>query len=331
MADQIVFVQPLHDDDNGAMPLVVEPAVESVIEPFVGALPLRIRERLVRLQRIIDDDDIGTAAGQHAAGRSREPVALTGGDELLHRLTVRRQAAWKELPIPWAHHDAAAIAGELVGEILSVTDAEDLGCGVVLETPGREGDRGHLRFQMARRQVDNKPPDPAFPDRGQLGGDDFEMPVHRQAGLRVEILKAASGESRQVVPQQDLVLGPGQVLKHHCSVFENRALSCSKTFSSASVNSALSGDAGSVCRSVSHAKSSSIFIARKSAVAARLTSWVTMAWRLLTLRRPPFSATRTRLLSASSSSVVKLFAPGGRPPGLPDWPLAKRVCRGGLP
>ena len=34
---------------------------------------------------------------------------------------------------------------------------------------------------------------------------------------------------------------------------------------------------------------------------------------------------------ASSSSVLKFLAPRGRPRGLPDWPLAKRVCRGGLP
>ena len=36
VADEIVFVQPLHDDDDGAMPLVVEPAVEGVVEPLVG-------------------------------------------------------------------------------------------------------------------------------------------------------------------------------------------------------------------------------------------------------------------------------------------------------
>jgi hypothetical protein len=42
----------------------------------------------------------------------------------------------------------------------------------------------------------------------------------------------------------------------------------------------------------------------KSAVAERLTSCVMIAWRLLTLRRPPFSVTVTGSLSASSSSVV---------------------------
>jgi hypothetical protein len=38
-------------------------------------------------------------------------------DELLHYVAVRRQAGRKDLPVPRAHHDGAAIAGELVGEI----------------------------------------------------------------------------------------------------------------------------------------------------------------------------------------------------------------------
>ena len=239
-------MQPLHDDDDGAMPLVVEPAVEGVVEPLVGGLPLRLGERLLRLQRIVDQDDVGAASGQHAAGRGGEPIALAGGDEFLHGLAVRRQAGRKDPPIPRAHHDAAAIAGELVGEFLGIADAEDLGRGVEAETPGRKGDRGHQGFEMARRQVDDQPPDLAFPHRGQLGGDDFEVPVRRQAGLRVEVLEAAPGEGRQVVPQQELVLRLGQDFHRSGFPIEKRALICSRTFSSASLKSEVSGAVGSV-------------------------------------------------------------------------------------
>ena len=139
-----------------------------------------------------------------------------------HRLAVRRQAGPKELSIPRAHHDAAAIARELVGEILGIADAEDLGRRIEPETPGREGDRGHQRFQMSRRQVDDQSADLAFSNLGQLGGDDIEVPVHRQVGLPVEVVKAASGESREVVPQQAVVLGSGEGFEHHGSPFENR-------------------------------------------------------------------------------------------------------------
>ena len=36
MADQIVLVQSLHDDDNRAPRLVVEARIERAVEPFVG-------------------------------------------------------------------------------------------------------------------------------------------------------------------------------------------------------------------------------------------------------------------------------------------------------
>ena len=68
---------------------------------------------------------------------------------------IRRR---KDPPVPGAHHDAAAIAGELVGEVLGIADGEDLRRGVMPQTPGRKGDRGQQGFQMAGRQVDDQPP-----------------------------------------------------------------------------------------------------------------------------------------------------------------------------
>jgi hypothetical protein len=43
-----------------------------------------------------------------------------------------------------------AIARQFVGEILRIADAEDLRRGIMPETPGREGDRGQQRLQVAR-------------------------------------------------------------------------------------------------------------------------------------------------------------------------------------
>ena len=48
VADKIVLVQPLHDDDDGAMPFVVQAAVERVVKPPVGGSSLRLGERLLR-------------------------------------------------------------------------------------------------------------------------------------------------------------------------------------------------------------------------------------------------------------------------------------------
>ena len=58
MADEVVLVQPLHDNDDRAVPLVVEAAVKGVIVPCIGTVSLRCGERLVGLQRVIDDDGL---------------------------------------------------------------------------------------------------------------------------------------------------------------------------------------------------------------------------------------------------------------------------------
>jgi hypothetical protein len=84
------------------------------------------------------------------------------------------------------------------------------------------------------RFIDDQPPDPAFPHIGQLGGDDLDMPVHRELSLRVEVMETTRGEGAEVLPQQRVVLGSGQVLDHRAFGFErwSRAFSCSMTFSS---------------------------------------------------------------------------------------------------
>ena len=73
VTDEVVFVQPLHDDHDGAMALVVEPAVEGVVVPLVGGFPLRVGERFLRLQRIIDQDDVGAASGQDTDDNHQAP------------------------------------------------------------------------------------------------------------------------------------------------------------------------------------------------------------------------------------------------------------------
>jgi hypothetical protein len=49
VADEVVLVQPLHDDDDGAAALVVQPAVERVVVPVIRGFALRVGERLLRL------------------------------------------------------------------------------------------------------------------------------------------------------------------------------------------------------------------------------------------------------------------------------------------
>ena len=194
------------------MLLVVLAAVEGVVEPLVGGLALGVGERLLRLQRIIDQDDVGPQSGQHAAIGGGEPAAMGGGQELLHGLAMRSQAGREDPPIPRAHHDAAAIAGELVREVPGIADAEDLRRRVVSQIPGRKGDRSQQRFEMARRQVDDQPPDLALADGGQLRRDHLEMPVHQERRLRVELAETALSEITEIRAQDRMIFGGRKVV-----------------------------------------------------------------------------------------------------------------------
>ena len=105
----------------------------------------------------VDDDDVRTPPGQHAADRSGEPAALGRGLELGCGLPLRREPGREEMPVPVAGDDALAIARQLVGEVLGIADAEDLRARPVTKAPGRKGDRSQVRLQVTRRQVDDQP------------------------------------------------------------------------------------------------------------------------------------------------------------------------------
>jgi hypothetical protein len=90
-----------------------------MVEPVVRRLALGLRQRLLGLQRVVDDDQVGAASGQHPADRGGEPAALLGRLELAHGLPLGRKAG-REGPLePVAHDDAPTIARELVGEVLA--------------------------------------------------------------------------------------------------------------------------------------------------------------------------------------------------------------------
>jgi hypothetical protein len=91
-----------------------------VVVPFVGGLPLDLRQGLLGLQRIVDDDDVGTPPGQHPADRGGDARTLRRRLEFRNRLTLRREAGRKELLAPVADDDAGAVAREFVGEVLAL-------------------------------------------------------------------------------------------------------------------------------------------------------------------------------------------------------------------
>jgi hypothetical protein len=72
--------------------------------------------------------------------------------------------------------------------------------------PGWERDRSAKRLQMTGRDIDDEAPDLALPAFLQLRGHDFDVPVHQEPGLTIELEKAASDEAAEILPQDCCVL-----------------------------------------------------------------------------------------------------------------------------
>ena len=146
---EVVLVQSVHDEDDRASELVVQSAVEGVVEPVVRRLALGLRQCLLGLQRVVDDDEVGAAPGQYAADRGGEPAALRRRVEFRHCSALRRQARREDAAVPVAGDDPPAIARQFVGEVLRIADADDLRRRVAPETPRRKRNRGEQRLQVA--------------------------------------------------------------------------------------------------------------------------------------------------------------------------------------
>ncbi len=65
MTDQIIQMQALHDNDDAAGRLAVQAAEQGMVEPVVGIVALGFRQGFIRFQRIVDDDKVATATGEH--------------------------------------------------------------------------------------------------------------------------------------------------------------------------------------------------------------------------------------------------------------------------
>jgi hypothetical protein len=89
MANQVVLVEPLLDNDDRGCALVVLAAEQRVVVPIIGALTQDFRQGVRRLQAIVDDNQVGSPPGEHAPDRASKPVSASRGDELLSRGSLR--------------------------------------------------------------------------------------------------------------------------------------------------------------------------------------------------------------------------------------------------
>lgn len=126
VTNKVVQMQPLHDDDDDAGSLVVEPRTHGVAKPVIGVGALTVRNGLVGLGGVVNNDEIRTATGKGAADRGRVAEPTGGGFEFLDRLPIGQANTRKQLAVELALHDLATVAGVLVGQVLAIAGAADL-------------------------------------------------------------------------------------------------------------------------------------------------------------------------------------------------------------
>ena len=115
VSNEVIFVESLHDHDDHARGFVIQTGKQRAVEPFIDASALGFRNRFVGFQRIVDDDEIGAAPGQHAADRSREPKAASRSGELVQACPGVGQTRREQPLQPGRAHHVATVAGELFG------------------------------------------------------------------------------------------------------------------------------------------------------------------------------------------------------------------------
>src|ERR1700760_4904578 len=58
VSDEVILMYALHHNNDAARILVFEPTEQGIVEPVIRKIALGRRQRVGRLQRIIDDDKI---------------------------------------------------------------------------------------------------------------------------------------------------------------------------------------------------------------------------------------------------------------------------------
>src|SRR4051812_12395271 len=82
MTHKIIDVEPLHDEDDGVLGLVVEPAEQCVANPQNGTFTYRLRHSILGFHRIIDNQEATSAPRDRSTHRRRQAPTSESGRKL---------------------------------------------------------------------------------------------------------------------------------------------------------------------------------------------------------------------------------------------------------
>src|ERR1700690_921683 len=84
MADQIVLVESLHNDDDDAVLFTIQSAHERVVIPFVNARSPSFGKSIIWFKWIIENNHIRPSTSQYPAYGGRHPKALCSRQEIVY-------------------------------------------------------------------------------------------------------------------------------------------------------------------------------------------------------------------------------------------------------
>jgi len=167
-------VQPVHDQHDRSRKLVIQATVQGMVVQLVRRLLPGLRQRLLGLQGIVDDDDVhpGPVRTPPTGVAPRPPYAVVSNSGTACRRAERRvgRAVGGDDPPAVATicrrgPGPPGYARDRPSPLKPEGDAQDLRARVVAQGPGRKDDRGQMRLQVAQRRADDHPPAPALAHR----------------------------------------------------------------------------------------------------------------------------------------------------------------------
>jgi hypothetical protein len=187
--------------------LVVEARPEHLAGPGVGAFHDRLAVRIHRLQQVICQQVGATLSGDRSQGAGRRASCASRRAPFTLGVLGHWGHAWENRLVPRRGDDVARLPGVAVRQVRAVGCADHAGIGAVVaaDHPGLPALRDRLRFQEARRHVDDQPQDLEHRHRCQQLADVVEVPIPVDPALLG--LESVPHEFREL-PARQLHVGP---------------------------------------------------------------------------------------------------------------------------
>ncbi len=132
MTGKIIGMKPLHHKDDRALSLMIEPRQQRVRVPLLEGLSGAFGMRILRLERIVYDQQIATTARQRAPDRGGKPRSTCRGHDCSFCVLGRADPGGRKNPsIEIGTHQSTAVISVLTSQALRITDADDPTAGIM--------------------------------------------------------------------------------------------------------------------------------------------------------------------------------------------------------